>query len=488
MKLLVVLLAVGSACAQIRLLPYPAKSPLVTFRIVFTSGAAADPPDKPGLAALTAHLLADGGTRELTYRQVEDAMFPIAGSVAVQVDKEMTAFSGVTHVDNLQAYYKLLRARLVEPGFREDDFARVKEDLINAIRSGLRNNDEELGKEVLYENIFQGTPYGTYSLGTVESLEKLTLDDVKSFYQSQYSQTNLFLGIAGGYPTSFPEQMRKDFRSLPVGAGFRPRSKLAPLIAGSRAVIVEKETRSVAISIGFPILTARNIMDYPALLVANTYFGQHRMSYGLLYQQMREARGLNYGDYSYIEYLPNGGQRMEPPPNLVRRQQIFQIWIRPVEPQNAKFAIRMALYELDKFIREGIPEDGFQRARDFLSRYFNFLARTQNAQAGYAIDSIWYGLGLAPYADVLQKTLSKLTRDDVNAAIKRNLRTNRLVISIVANHAEDLKLQLASDDPSPIAYNSPKSEALTKEDRVIEKWPLGLKVEDITVVPAEKVP
>src|SRR5262249_43224454 len=116
MKLLVVLLAVGSACAQIRLLPYPAKSPLVTFRIVFTSGAAADPPDKPGLAALTAHLLADGGTRELTYRQVEDAMFPIAGSVAVQVDKEMTAFSGVTHVDNLQAYYKLLRARLVEPG------------------------------------------------------------------------------------------------------------------------------------------------------------------------------------------------------------------------------------------------------------------------------------------------------------------------------------------------------------------------------------
>jgi zinc protease len=282
--------------------------------------------------------------------------------------------------------------------------------------------------------------------------------------------------------------MRKDFRSLPVGAGFRPRSKPAPLIEGSRAVIVEKDTRSVAISIGFPILAARNVMDYPALLVANAYFGQHRMSYGLLYRQMREARGLNYGDYSYIEYFPNGGRHMEPPPNLVRHQQIFQIWIRPVEPQNAKFAIRMALYELDKFVREGIPEDGFQRARDFVCRYVNFLTRTQTAQAGFAIDSIWYGLGLSPYAEVLQKALPKLTRDAVNAAIKRNLRTNRLVISIVAKHAEDLKLQLASDEPSPIAYNSPKPEAVTKEDRVIEKWPLGLKVEDITVVPAEKVP
>jgi zinc protease len=486
MKQLVALLAAASACAQIRLVPSFSKSPLVAFRIVFTTGAAADPAEKPGSAALTAHLLAEGGTRELTYRQVEDALFPMAGSLDVRVDKEMTAFSGIIHLDNLQGYYKLLRARLVEPGFREDDFTRVKEDLINAIRSGLRNNDEDLGKEVLYENIFQGTPYGHYTLGTVESLEKLTLDDVKAFYQSQYSQTNLFLGIAGGYPTNFPEQMRKDFRSLPEGAGFRPRSKLAPLIENSRAVIVEKDTRSVAISIGFPIMAGRNVVDYPALLVANSYLGQHRMSYGVLYQQMRQARGLNYGNYSYIEYFPNGGQRMEPPPNLARRQQIFDIWIRPVEPQNAKFAIRAALFELDQLIREGIPEDGFQRARDFVSRYVNFLTRTQNAQVGYSIDSIWYNL--TPYVEMLHNALPKLTREDINAAIKRNLRTNRLVISIVAKHGEDLKLQLASDEPSPITYNSPKPEAVTKEDKIIEKWPLGLKMEDITVVPAEKVP
>jgi zinc protease len=486
MRLLVALLAAASACAQIRMVQFPSKSPLVSFRIVFTTGAAADPPEKPGLSALTAHMLADSGTRDLTYRQVEDELFPMAGRLGVQVDKEMTTFSGVTHVDNLQAYYKLLRARLVEPGFREDDFTRVKEDLINAIRSGLRNNDEELGKEVLYENIFRGTPYGYYSLGTVESVEKLTLDDVKDFYQSQYCQTDLFLGIAGGFPQNFMQQMRKDFRALPEGAGFRPRTKMAPLIDGTRVVIVEKETRSVAISIGFPILTTRNVIDYPALLVANSYLGQHRMSYGLLYQQMREARGLNYGDYSYIEYFPNGGQRMEPPPNLVRRQQIFQLWVRPVEPSNAEFAVRMALYELDRLIREGIPQDGFDRARDFVTRYVNFLTRTESAQLGYGIDSIWYSL--PPYTDMVRNALAKLTRNDVNSAIKRNLRANRLVISIVANHAEDLKRQLAGDTPSPMAYNSPKPEAVTKEDRTIEKWPLHLKPADITIVPASQVP
>ena len=59
---------------------------------------------------------------------------------------------------------------------------------------------------------------------------------------------------------------------------------------------------------------------------------------------MREKRGLNYGDYAYIEYFPLGMYLMEPPPNVARSQQIFQIWIRPVEPPTAKFALRLALY------------------------------------------------------------------------------------------------------------------------------------------------
>ncbi|MGU9560675.1 hypothetical protein ACQXW1_18255, partial [Lactiplantibacillus pentosus] len=76
--------------------------------------------------------------------------------------------------------------------------------------------------------------------------------------------------------------------------------------------------------------------------------GQHRSSNSYLYGQIREKRGLNYGDYAYIEYFPRGMYQFEPDPNLARKMQIFQIWIRPVEPQNANFALRAALYEYDK--------------------------------------------------------------------------------------------------------------------------------------------
>ena len=90
---------------------------------------------------------------------------------------------------------------LLDPGWREDDFKRIKDDAINSLRVGLRgNNDEELGKEVLYSTLYRGTPYGHYSLGTISAIEKMTLDDLKQFYKQHYTQSNLILGLAGGYP------------------------------------------------------------------------------------------------------------------------------------------------------------------------------------------------------------------------------------------------------------------------------------------------
>ena len=486
MKLVSALLLVATAAtAQLRVVQLPGKSPLVTFRFVFTTGAAADPTEKPGLAALTAMMIANGGTKDLTYKQITDAMFPMAATFSVQIDKEMTAFTGETHVDNLAEYYRLTRARLLEPGWREDDFTRVRDNAVNAIRVGLRNNDEEFAKEVLYAELFRGTPYGHYNLGTVTSLQKMTLDDVKGFYRTQYSQSNLFLGIAGGFPSSFLDTMKKDFKALPEGSGFVPRFKQLEPIDANRAVIVEKDTRSVAISFGFPILTTRDTQDYPAMLLAASYLGQHRMSGGVLYNELREKRGLNYGNYAYIEHFPGGMYLMEPPQNVARKRQIFQIWVRPLEPPTAKFALRAAMMNLDKLVTDGISQADFERTRSFLTKYVNVLTRTKSAELGYAIDSVYYGI--PNYVEMLKTTLPKLTRDEVNKLIRARLRSKNLVVVAISKNAQDLKKLLASDEPSPMTYNSPKPEEVTRTDKVIEKWPLHIKEENIRIVQASEM-
>ena len=487
MKLLTgALMLAACATAQMRTVTMPGKSPLVTFRIVFTTGSAADPADKPGLANLTAMMIADGGTKDLTYKQVGDALFPMASSVNAQVDKEMTMFGGATHVDNLGEYYKLLRGMLLTPGWREDDFRRVKDDAINAIKVSLRgNNDEELGKEVLYENIYAGTPYGHLNAGSVSALEKITLDDVKAFYKSQYAQSQLIIGIAGGYTPEFLASMKKDFAALPAAAGTKPRISAPGAVEKSRMAIVEKDTRSVAFSLGYPIEVTRGKPDYAALLLVSSYLGQHRMSSGVLFDRMREKRGLNYGDYAYIEYFPRGMFLMEPQPNLARHQQIFQVWIRPVEPPTAKFALRLAMFELEKLHKNGLTQAQFEGAREFLGKYINVLTRTKRAELGYAIDSMFYGT--PPYNEYLKTQLSKLTLAEVNRVIKQYIRTDRMVIAAVTKNGEELKKELASDAPSPMTYNSPKPQEITDEDKLVIKWPLGLKAEDIKVRPVAEV-
>jgi zinc protease len=482
----VAMLAAASLSAQPRIVALRSQAPLVTFRVVFLTGAASDPAGKPGVASLTAAMLSQGGSREMAYKQIVDAMFPMAVSVSSQVDKEMTVFSATTHVDNLEAFYKIFRAMLLDPGWRQDDFTRLRDDAVNYLRVSLRgNNDEELAKEVLYNEIYAGLPYGHHNAGTVGSLQKITLADLRGFYQTHYGQDNLILGIAGGYPESFLERMKKDFGGLPAKTPGAAAWKDPASPAGIQVTMIEKDTRSVAYSLGFPITVRRGDPDYPALLVAQAYFGQHRTSGNRLYERMRELRGLNYGDYAYIEYFPRGMFQFEPDPNLGRRSQIFQIWIRPVEPPTAHFALRLALYELDKLVREGLSAESFERWRSFVSKNVNLLTKTKDAELGYAIDSLYYGI--PNYNQYVKESLAKLTVDDVNRAVRKHLQAGNIRIVVVAKNCEELKKKLISNELSPMTYNSPKSAEILDEDKLVGQFKIALKPDAAKVVPVDTV-
>ena len=484
----ILLLAAIVACSSPKpvSVEMPGASPLVTFRIVFKTGAASDPAGKEGLAALTAAMLSEGGTKQMAYNEIVDRMFPLATSVSSHVDKEMTTFTAVTHVDNLEEFYGIFRDMLLDPGWREEDLKRLRDEQINFLRVSLRgNNDEELGKEVLYQAIYEGHPYGHHNAGTVSGIESITLDDLREFYTNNYTQANLILGVAGGYDAAFLDRVKKDFATLPKGTTSTVERPAPKPVQGIHVRMIEKDTRSVAYSIGFPIEVTRGDPDYIPLLVAQSYFGQHRTSVGRLYQRMRQERGLNYGDYAYIEYFPGGMFQFEPDPNLARPQQIFQIWIRPVEPETAHFALRLAMYELDKLITEGLSEEDFQNARGYLSKYVNLLTKTKNAELGYAIDSQYYGI--PSYSAYLKAGLDKLTLEDVNNAIKKYLRADDLWVAVVAKDAEGLKAKFLAGEPSPMTYNSPKPPGILAEDRIVESWKVPFTETGFEIIPEDQV-
>ena len=249
--------------------------------------------------------------------------------------------------------------------------------------------------------------------------------------------------------------------------------------------IIKKDTRSTAISFGLPIVVTRSHPDFAALNVVRSWLGEHRMSNAHLFNRIREVRGMNYGDYAYIEAFPGGMYGFFPSPNIARRAQIFEVWIRPVVPENGHMALRIATHELEKLIANGLSEEDFRNTRDYLMKNVYVMTQTQSQQLGYALDSKWYGIG--EYTSYMRDQLSKLTREQVNAAIRRHLSATDLDVVVITKDAEAFRDALVSDAFSPIRYESEKPAELLEEDKIIGARKLGIKPENVRVTPVEEV-
>lgn len=487
---LALLLAAGltSPLVAQELLTQPGSSPLVDLSLQFKTGAAHDPKGAEGSAALVASMLHEGSTQKHSYDELLGLFYPWAVEVGATVDKEVVTFTATVHRDHLEAFTNLFVEMMTEPKFAKGDFDRLRDKAKNFLTQDLRsNNDEELGKEALYLEIYpKSHPYSHHDRGSLTGLAALDEGKLQSFYREQFTASNFTLGVAGGYPEGYPEKLRDQLvSSLPKGSGQNKAIEITRPARpdGRRVTIVEKDTRSVAMSLGFPIEVNRSHPDWTALNLVRSFLGEHRSSNSYLYQRLREARGLNYGDYAYIEYFPNGMFLMQPDPYYPRSEQIFQIWIRPVQPETAVFTLRATLFELEKLVDHGMTQEQFEATRNFLSKNAPLLVASSERRLGYAMDSKFYGVG--PYVEKLRKELDSLTLEQVNGVIKRHLQAKDLEIVLISKEAEKLREALRKGAPSPMTYNSPKPEEITTEDKVIANFPLNLG--EVLVVPVDQM-
>ncbi|HEY4312362.1 MAG TPA: pitrilysin family protein [Pirellulales bacterium] len=461
-------------------------SPLVTLRIAFRTGSQDDPPGKEGLAALTARMLSEGGSDEISFSELLELLYPLAGHMDGQCDKEMTIFTGEVHRDKLTEFYPLFAGTLLRPRFDQSDFERLRQEHLSYLSSRLRGNDDEnLGKWTLQLSLYPPThPYGHVDQGTVAGLQSITLDDVRNFYKTHYTQAAMTAVAAGGVDDAFRRKLAKDFTALPAG-----NSNVAELPAphkpeGLELTIVEKPTIATAISLGFPIDITRADDEFYALAVAASAFGEHRTFNGRLMKNMRGKRGLNYGDYAYIENFIQDGPSTFVMPGVPRRQQFFSIWIRPVPHDKGVFALRQALRELDHLVKDGLTEEEFEATRNFLFHYSKLWAQSQSRRVGYDLDGQFYGR--ASEIEELSRRLPNITREQVNAAIRKYLQAKNVSIAVVTDDAARFRDQVLSGKPTPLVYDTAGTPPdILEEDKEIEAWPLPIPASNIRTVPAK---
>jgi len=486
-------------------------SPLVTIRVAFHSGSADDPHGREGATNLAARVMVEGGTEAMTYEQLTRAMFPMAAHIAFDVDRDETVFVAQVHRDHLAAFYPIFRDVILHPRMAEADFRRLRELTLSDLTQDLRGaNDEDLGREYLQALVYSDHPYGHPALGTERGLATLDFEALRAHRTSVFCRARVLAGVAGGYPETFAARLRADLGQLPASC---PAAVALPTPVRPRgmhvSIIDRAAANSVAISIGFPITITRRDADFPAVQFVTNYFGMHRQSSGVLYQLIREARGLNYGDYAYAEHFDQEGGSRFSRPNVQRRQQYASIWIRPVAPIHAHFALRAAMRALTRMLQNGIPAVEFERTRTFLSGYVNLFLQNESTRLGFSLDDVWNelipadgGTGIpgtssagaahptgsyAEYPLRMRSAWTALVPDATMATARRHLTADDVWVAIVAPNAQSLATAIGANTPSPIRYDTPKPASVVAEDREISAFRLNVRPADVHVVPLADV-
>jgi len=468
-----------------RLVVQRGASPVVTWRVAFDAGSAEDGEGREGLTMLTARTMAEGGAGDLSFAELSARLYPMAGQISVHVSRDQTVFVGQVHRDHAEAFYELFRDVIVRPRMTDEDFARISTQMTTALTVDLRNaEDEELGKQALQSLLYAGHPFEHPALGTEAGLGRLRADDARAHRSRVFCSGRATVAIAGDFPAELAQRAERDFSRLTSDACVGRQQLPEPTIPDApRVLIVEKPAaRATAVSMGFPFSVTREHPDYPALVLATAWLGQHRQFVGRLMQSIRGERGMNYGDYAYAEHFTQEGWSRFPVPNDGRRQQYFSIWLRPLRPETAHFAIRLAVRELRRLASDGITAEQFEHIRGFASQYFALYLQTASRRLGYAMDDAFYGAD-EPYLERLRSAWAALTVEELNAAVQRHLQPEHLSIAIVAADAAGLAAAIASEAPSPMTYDAEVPAAVLEEDRAVVGYELGIPRERIEIVP-----
>ena len=464
---------------------------LVNIQLRFRSGALDDPPGKAGLTLLTARVMSEGGTQALDARQLLNALFPLAAELSVRVDKEQTTFIARVHKDNLAKLLPIVADVLLHPRWDAQEFRRLREAAVNDVEKRLRQGDDEnLGKQALEELLYRNHPYGRLTLGHVSDLKSLTIADVQAQAARVFTADRLTVGVSGEYPAKLGEQLAQALSALPA--------KSEPVVAvpqqhphGPRFLLVEKEADATAVSMGLPWPLSHRDADWTALSIARSAIGEHRQMNGRLMQRLREMRGLNYGDYAYLEHFEQeGGDAATAQTGRARRQQDFTVWLRPVRDENRLFAVRAALYQLARSLKdEPFTQQEVDQTKGFLDGYILLYDQTDARRLGYALDDAFYGMN--GFLGGWRASLRNVSADQVNEAWRKWMDPSKLEIVLAGKGMAAVKKAILEGAPTPIQYQRDaagktpdKPAAQLAIDKEMASFPLGARGDaDVVVAP-----
>lgn len=272
--------------------------PLVASRLMFRTGAAADPRGKAGVAALTATVLTQG-TKTRTAEEIARGVEALGATLSAGALWDATSIDVSVMSQNLPKAMEYVADVARNATFAKAEFEREQAQTIDALQVEM-GQPSSVANMVAARLIFGDNPYGNSLPGTPASVEKIRRDDLVAFHKQHYRPDNAVLVLAGDVKAEAAFALaEKVLGGWASGAGrqasgtSRPGETSQKPEARSRVLIVDMpESGQSAVIVGRTGIR-RADSAYMQALVANSVLGGGYSS--RLNQEIRIERGLSYG-------------------------------------------------------------------------------------------------------------------------------------------------------------------------------------------------
>ncbi|HEX9071640.1 MAG TPA: pitrilysin family protein, partial [Pseudolabrys sp.] len=265
--------------------------PLVTLNYAFHGGATQDETDKAGTAHLAADLL-DEGAGGLDSKAFHERLENHAIELGFQVGRDYFHGSLRSLNEYRDEAFELLRLALTNPRFDADTVERVRgQELASLQRDTTNPND--LASRRWWQTAFPDHPYGRESKGTLETMPRITADDLHDYVRRVFARNELKISIVGDVDAKTAGALiDRAFAGLPAKNDLKPVADATPTGLGRR-IVINVDVPQAVVNFGGQGI-ARHDPEFMAAYVVNHILGGGSFS-SRLYREVREKRGLAYG-------------------------------------------------------------------------------------------------------------------------------------------------------------------------------------------------
>ena len=380
--------------------------PVVNFKLIFKASGSVANGEFPGLANLVAKMLNEG-TSKLGVSKFANLLELKAVNLSIFSGFETFGFEINTLKENFDYGLNLLINLLKDPNFTQKTLDKIKTLIKGEIASN--NTDfDYLSRTELNRLLYENTSLEYPQIGTLESIDKISLNEVKEFFDALFLE-NLFIVLAGDIKENIDlDELLNCFKN-----GNKNNLAFIKTSDEKKLSFVKKQVEQAYIYFGAPYNVKKDEIfkaNVAIFIFGSSGFGSRLM------EEIRVKRGLAYSIYARADFGLSSSK----------------IWgYMQTKNESKDDAINVIKSEFLKFVKDGVSQDELNNAKNFLLGSVVLQKETMFGRINIKQKEFYMGEEFGEFERTLEK-IKALNLDDLNEFIKAHDEILNLSFSVIS--------------------------------------------------------